>query len=185
MLRVGDLSSRTAGGAAAACCVPAIVPSSVFGAFAPATGSTWASSAAATRARIDLPAFLGSDDAQVVAVCDVNTRAATDTGRPQQFLGRKPGQDKVNAYYAKKTGAGQYKGCDAYNDFREIIGRDDIDAVVIVVPDHWHGMMTVDGGQGRQGHLLREAAVADASTKGRRWSRPCGEHKRVLQTGSQ
>ena len=33
--------------------------------------------------------------------------------------------------------------------------------MAIIVPDHWHAIMTVDGGQGRQGHLLRKAALAD------------------------
>ncbi len=85
--------------------------------------------------------------------------------QPEQFLGRKPGQDRVNAFYAKKAGVGQYKGCDAYNDFREVLGRGDVDAVVIVVPDHWHAIMAINGGRGGQGHVLREAAVADGSPR--------------------
>ena len=40
----------------------------------------------------------------------------------------------------KKYGPGV---CKAYNDFREIIARDDIDAVVIASPDHWHAIMTI------------------------------------------
>ena len=69
-----------------------------------------------------MPAFLRQEDAQLVAVCDVNT-GSHGYKTPEQFLGRKPGQDRVNAYYAKKTGVGQYKGCDAYNDFREVLLR--------------------------------------------------------------
>jgi len=39
--------------------------------------------------------------------------------------------------------SGRFKGVAAYRDFRKIIGRDDIDAVAIVTPDHWHRVMTV------------------------------------------
>ena len=35
------------------------------------------------------------------------------------------------------------KGCDAYKDFRELLARTDIDAVVIVVPDHWHALIAI------------------------------------------
>ena len=118
------------------------MPSSVFGALAPSNRINVGMIGMGNQSTVDLPAFLQQDDVQMVAVCDVNT-ASHGYRDAQQFLGRKPGQDAVNAYYAKKTGAGQYKGCDAYNDFREIIGRKDIDAVAIVVPDHWHAIMTI------------------------------------------
>lgn len=78
-----------------------------------------------------LPGFLGKGETHTVAVCDVDTTRRND------------GKRIVEEFYAKKNGAGSYKGCAAYNDFRELLGRKDIDAVVIVTPDHWHAPISI------------------------------------------
>ncbi len=70
--------------------------------------------------------FLNITDCQCVAVCD-------------PYRSRREGQAKrVDDHYGKRRDKGSYKGCSAYNDFRELVARDDIDAVVIATPDHWH-----------------------------------------------
>ena len=73
--------------------------------------------------------MLRQADVRVVAVCDVN-RGSHGYARPEHFLGREPGQKRVNEFYAKGNRSGKYKGCDAYRDFRDVLARDDVDAVI-------------------------------------------------------
>ena len=68
---------------------------------------------------VNLTNFLGNADAQAVAVCDVETKHMNIA------------RDMVNKKYGNKD-------CATYKDFRRIIERDDIDAVMISTPDHWH-----------------------------------------------
>ncbi len=67
---------------------------------------------------------------QVVAVCDVD----------QNYLNA--AQKKTNDFYSQKSRQ-DWKGCDAYRDFRDLVNRKDIDAVDIVTPDHWHVLLAV------------------------------------------
>ncbi|MHC4546059.1 MAG: Gfo/Idh/MocA family protein [Planctomycetota bacterium] len=68
---------------------------------------------------MNLRTFLGNNDAQAVAVCDVDVNHL------------KKGRDTVNQKYGNQD-------CATYKDFRDVIARDDIDAVMISTPDHWH-----------------------------------------------
>jgi len=70
-------------------------------------------------------------DVQVLAVCDVWKDR------------RENARDRVNANYAQLFGQGSYHSCEAYRDFRDVLARDDIDAVLIATPIHWHGVMTI------------------------------------------
>jgi len=119
----------------AALASPWVAPASVFSANAPSNRIHVAVIGNGNQSTLDLRAFLEQPDTQVLALCDVNT-ASYGYLTDQQFLGRMPTQEKVDAFYAKKSPSGQYKGCAAYGDFREVLARKDIDVVVIVVPDH-------------------------------------------------
>ena len=72
--------------------------------------------------------WLNYPDARLMAVCDVR-------------------QDRRAA--AKRAVDARYGGsdCAATNDFREVLARDDIDAVYIATPDHWHALITVAAAQ--------------------------------------
>ena len=77
-----------------------------------------------------LGSCLNRDDVEVLAVCDVDTTR------------REHAKKRVDTAYTAKAGA-DYKGCAAYNDFREVIARKDIDLVIIATPDHWHAYIAI------------------------------------------
>ena len=73
--------------------------------------------------------YVARDDVQVLAVCDVRRER------------REHAQKRCNEIYAAKFGQPGYNGVEAYNDFREVLARPDIDAVLIAVPYHWAATM--------------------------------------------
>jgi hypothetical protein len=75
--------------------------------------------------RGDQGAFLGRSDVQYVAACDVRKGAL------------KASKAKVDKKYENND-------CKAYNDFREMLARTDIDAVHVATPDHWHALMVIE-----------------------------------------
>jgi len=98
---------------------------------------------------IDLFNLLKYDELQVTAVCDVHRQGSGYIswdwmkGKEQRVGGREPARRKVNEYYAARKNAGGYRGCRAYADYRELLEREDVDAVVIATPDHAHAAITM------------------------------------------
>lgn len=123
------------------------------------------------RGRGVLVDFLRRPEVVVHAVCEVDgNRLAA-------------GKKAVEDHYGKDRPTG-WNGCAAYTDFREILERDDIDAVVIMTPDHWHGIMAVAAAKAGmdiycEKPLTQTVAEAVAIVTAVR------EHKRIFQTGSQ
>ena len=74
--------------------------------------------------------YAGRKDVQVLAICDVWRER------------RENACQKVNAHYAEVYAKGNYKSCETYTDFREVLARPDIDAVLIATPAHWHATMS-------------------------------------------
>jgi myo-inositol 2-dehydrogenase / D-chiro-inositol 1-dehydrogenase len=101
-----------------------------------------------------IPGFLDIPDVQVVAVCD------TDSWRMNKA------KALIEEHYAKNAPNGKYKGCDAYADFRDIINRKDIDAVMISTPDYWHVPMGLMAAKAKK-HISCEKPLSMSVHQGR------------------
>jgi predicted dehydrogenase len=177
-----DFLRSTAVAAAAAFGAPSVLPSSVFGANAPSNRITLGIIGCGNQSTVDVPEWLKNDDAQIVAVCDVN-KASYGYRDEKQYLGREPVREKIQAHYAKKTPSGQYKGVDAYTDFLEVIGRKDIDAVAIIVPDQWHAIMTIMAAKvGKDIYCQKPLSLT--IDDGKQMVKAVRQYGRILQTGS-
>lgn len=125
--------------------IPYLLPSSVFGANAPSNRITMGCIGVGGMGTNNMMGFLNNDDVQMLAVCDPEkgTNIYNHWYNKGGWLGREPAMDRVNKHYAAKTQSGTYKGCDGYVDFRKLLARKDIDAVMIAPPDHWHAIPTI------------------------------------------
>ncbi len=161
------------GGALAA---PGIVPSSILGA-----GGTIAPSNRITLGLIgtgehgiarNLRGFLAYPDAQIVAVCDVDADH------------REKARRLVHEKYGETLKQGGFQGCAAYNDFREIIARKDIDAVMVSTPDHWHIIPAIQAVQAGK-DVICEKPLSLTVAEGRAFCDAVRKHNRITQTSSE
>lgn len=152
--------------AASAIAAPQIVPASALGrggATAPSERITLGSIGVGGRGTTHVRTFLGYPDVQVLAVCD-------------------PYQSKCDA--AKQLVDERYAGCATYQDFRPLIARDDIDAVVIASPEHWHGLhgaLAAEAGK----DIYGEKALTLTVKQGRALVDRVRRHGRIFQVGLQ
>ncbi|TKJ36477.1 MAG: hypothetical protein CEE38_11730 [Planctomycetes bacterium B3_Pla] len=114
----------------------------------------------------------GDKDVQVLAVCDVDR------------VRREDGKRLVEETYAARRSAGSYRGCAAYNDYRELLARTDIDAVVIVTPDHWHTLQAIDAVKAGK-DVYCEKPISITVRQGRRLVEEVRRYGRIFQTGTQ
>jgi predicted dehydrogenase len=113
----------------------------------------------------DMRGFLSKKEVQVAAVCDV---------------------DKDHRDSAKKEVDEKYQNndCKTYQDFREVIARDDIDALSLAMPDHWHSIPAVMGAAaGKDIHAQKPLARTIA--EGRAICNAVRRYGIIWQTGSQ
>ncbi|UCG56270.1 MAG: Gfo/Idh/MocA family oxidoreductase [Phycisphaerales bacterium] len=114
--------------------------------------------------------FLNSPGTHVVAACDVDK------------LKLQRGRKIVEDHYAEK-GNGSYKGCESYADFRDLLARDDIDAVVISTPDHWHAITVIQSAQAGK-DIYCEKPLSETIKEARAMGNAVRRYGRIFQTGS-
>ncbi|MFH1717755.1 MAG: Gfo/Idh/MocA family oxidoreductase [Planctomycetota bacterium] len=162
-------SAATAG---TALLVPAIVPSGVFGGDAPSNRITVGFVGVGRMGMGDLREILGHKEAQIVAVCDVDARRVANA------------QKTVDASYGKQNPAGTYKGCRGYGDYRELVAQNDIDAVCVVTPDHWHALPAIAAAKAGKDIFLQKPLTLTIK-EGRVLSDTVRRYGRIFQVGSQ
>ena len=115
--------------------------------------------------------FTGRTSSQIVAGCDVWT---TKTAWFKQH---------VQNAYAKERKVKDYNGVEVYSEYKELLNRDDIDAVVIATPDHWHATMAIDAmNKGKDVYL--EKPLTHRITEGINLVKTVKQTGKILQTGS-
>lgn len=114
----------------------------------------------------------GDPGFQLLAVCEVDRHR------------REEARTTVDQIYAAETAAGTYRGCAAYNDYRELLDREDIDAVLIATPDHWHALQSIDAARAGK-DVYCEKPVSVTIEEGRRLVETVRRHGCIFQTGTQ
>lgn len=147
--------------------VPTIIPASALGAAgrpAPSNRITMGAIGVGGQGSGNLGGFLGDNRVQVVAVCDVDRRHLDGT------------RDRVNNHY-------QNQDCKAYKDFREVAARDDIDAISMATPDHWHALTVIACAKNGK-DIYGEKPFSHDMREGRAMVETLKQYGRVWQTGS-
>ena len=161
------------GAAAASVAFPYIVPASALGGAGNASPSeriTLGFIGTGKQSQHLMRSFLNSPGTQVLAGCDVD-KLKLDRGRKI-----------IEDHYAEKKG-GSYKGCDTYGDFRDLLARDDIDAVVVATPDHWHAIMVIESARAGK-DIYCEKPLSQTIAEARAMVNAVRRYGRVFQTGS-
>jgi len=116
--------------------------------------------------------YAGRKDVQVLAVCDV-WRDRRENARL-----------KVNDHYNEVYGKGKFTACEAYTDFRRVLDRSDIDAVLIATPAHWHATMAAMAAEaGKDVYCEKPTAVTIRESQG--VLAAVSRYGRVYQAGTQ
>jgi predicted dehydrogenase len=157
---------------------------------APSDKITIANIGCGTQGLREMPGLLKNPEIQVVAVCDPNKfttnyidwsadglwNSIRETVQDPKWGvdfkgiagGRDVGKEYVERYYAKNKPSGNYKGCAAYEDFRELLEKEkDLDAVKIMTPDHLHATIAI-AAMNKGKHTITHKPIANRMAEGRK-----------------
>ena len=146
---------------------PTIVPASVLGqsgTTVPSNRIVMAGIGFGMQGIPNMRNFLSKDEVQWVAVCDIDEMALLRA------------RDLVNRKYGNTD-------CVLFRDFRDLLKREDIDAVSIAVPDHWHAILSIECA--RAGFdIFAEKPFSHSLVEGRAMCDTVERYDRIWQTGS-
>ncbi len=157
--------------AAGALAVPTIIPASALGKdghVAPSNRITTAQIGLGRMGRGHTRFLAHEPSVEMLAVCDV------DQTRREATLAT-----VKTVYKDRKVSCKAY-----YNDYREVLARDDIDAVVIVTPDHWHTPISIEAAKAGK-DIYCEKPISLTIREGRELVETVRRNKRIFQTGTQ
>jgi len=120
----------------------------------------------------NLKSFLSASDIQVIAACDVDAWRLDNAKKA------------VEEHYAKEQASGKFRGCSIYKDFRELLARADIDAVMISTPDHWHVPIAIAAAKAGK-DICCEKPLTLSIAEGRALSDTVKRYNRVFRTDSE
>ena len=152
------------GRTAAAIGFPTIVPASVFGQNAPSNRITMGVVGWGMMGPSNTNKFLAETDCQVIAACDI---------------------DKQHLAQAAKTINGYYKNedCALLHDYRELMAREDIDTVMLAVPDNWHALISIEAAKNKK-DIYGEKPLARTITEQQAIVAAVQKNSVIWQTGS-
>jgi len=149
---------------AAAIALPTIVPSSIFGQNRPSNRITVGVIGWGMQGPDNTQNFLAEENCRVVAACDLDKHHLMDA------------VGTINDNY-------QNKDCVAYHDYRELLARKDIDAVMIAVPDHWHALAYTEAARQKK-DIYGEKPLAKTIAEQQAIVRAVEQNNIIWQTGS-
>ncbi len=145
--------------------LPAIIPATVLGDNAPSNRIVMGGIGLGGMGRGDMNGFLRMSKVQYVAVCDVDANH------------RQKAKDMADKRYNNQD-------CKTYLDYRELIGRGDLDAVMIATPDHWHAIPAIAAARAGL-DIHAQKPLARSIREGRAICDAVHRYGVVWQTGSQ
>ncbi|OFY46508.1 MAG: hypothetical protein A2X22_09350 [Bacteroidetes bacterium GWF2_49_14] len=158
---------KMAVGAGAAITLPYIIPSSALGkdgAVAPSNRVVMGLIGSGSMGTGDMHEFMGKPDVQMVAACDV---------------------DKQHRESAKAAMDAKYGNSDAriYSDYREFLAQEKIDAVILALPDQWHGIIAVAAANAKL-DIYGQKPLARTIWEGKKIIEAVEKNNVIWQTGS-
>ena len=159
---------RNLSAAMAAAAFPTLIPASVLGRngqTAPSNKIVMGCIGVGPQGRGDMGNFLLQKDVQVLAVCD-------------------PARRNLNAALQQVNQQYPGTGCAAYCDFRQLLARADIDAVLIATPDHWHVPVALAAAKAKK-DMYVEKPLGLSVAEDKLLRQAVRKHKRIFQFGTQ